>query len=185
MTARSKLPQKKWTGLTLPRKPVRNCWKTGSTATRARQKRCAASRVIAGVDLVEVETDRIGKLVRHPVDRDRDADFGEACDQLAIEIGNAARAQRERANLAGARPAEKAMVEEVELDLEQLAADRDGRGGEAAGADIERHLPAVVDPGRQGKADLADDLGPQLQRQRRVTPFGVIERRARALRRLS
>jgi hypothetical protein len=30
VTARSKLPQKKWTGLALPRKPVRNCWRTRS-----------------------------------------------------------------------------------------------------------------------------------------------------------
>ena len=43
VTARSKLPQKKCTGLALPRKPLRKSLKTRSTCTSARQKRCAAA----------------------------------------------------------------------------------------------------------------------------------------------
>ena len=38
VTARSKLPQKKWTGLALPKKPVRNSLKMRSTWISARQK---------------------------------------------------------------------------------------------------------------------------------------------------
>src|SRR6266481_3393757 len=43
VTARSKLPQKKCTGLALPRKPVRNCLNTRSTFTRIWKKRRTAS----------------------------------------------------------------------------------------------------------------------------------------------
>ena len=41
VTARSKLPQKRCTGLDLPRKPVRNRLKTRSVCRRIRQNRCA------------------------------------------------------------------------------------------------------------------------------------------------
>src|SRR5258708_3645805 len=40
-TARSKLPQKKWTGLDLPTKPARNFSRTGVMVARICQKRCA------------------------------------------------------------------------------------------------------------------------------------------------
>src|ERR687892_283479 len=43
VTARSKLPQKKCTGLDLPRKPVRNSLNTRSACTSARQNRCTAA----------------------------------------------------------------------------------------------------------------------------------------------
>src|SRR5882672_928194 len=43
VTARSKLPQKKCTGLHFPTKPARNSWKTFSHTTRILQKRCAYS----------------------------------------------------------------------------------------------------------------------------------------------
>ena len=43
VTARSKLPQKKWTGLALPSQLVWNCLNTSADFIRMRQKRCAAS----------------------------------------------------------------------------------------------------------------------------------------------
>src|SRR5438874_11161761 len=43
VTARSKLPQKKWTGLHLPTNCERNRLKTGSQRRRMSQKRCAYS----------------------------------------------------------------------------------------------------------------------------------------------
>ncbi len=43
VTARSKLPQKKCTGLALPINPLRKSLKTRSAWTSARQKRCAAA----------------------------------------------------------------------------------------------------------------------------------------------
>ncbi len=52
---------------------------------------------------------------------------------------------------------------------------RDRRGGsgsvrQPAGRDVERHVPPVVDERRVGHADLADDLGPQLERVARRLP---------------
>ena len=43
VTARSKLPQKKWTGLALPMKRARNSPRTRLVARSTRQKRCAHS----------------------------------------------------------------------------------------------------------------------------------------------
>lgn len=48
VTARSKLPQKKCTGLALPRKPVRKREKTACVDSRMRQKRLACSGTIRG-----------------------------------------------------------------------------------------------------------------------------------------
>ena len=43
VTARSKPPQKKWTGLALPTKPARRSVKTGAMRVRIVQQRCAAA----------------------------------------------------------------------------------------------------------------------------------------------
>jgi hypothetical protein len=65
------------------------------------------------------------------------------------------------------------MVDEIEFDLDQPAvADMHRRAAEAAGADVERHLPAVVEPGREREPQLADDLRPELQGRAAVAPFG-------------
>ena len=65
------------------------------------------------------------------------------------------------------------MADEVELDLEDFGADRNGRGAEPARGDIERHLPAMVEPGGERQADFADDLQPKLQGRGRVAPFWI------------
>ena len=67
------------------------------------------------------------------------------------------------------------MVDEVEVDLEDFAADMDRRRAQAARADVERHMPAVVQPRRQREADLADHLRPAMQGRARVAPGGIVE----------
>ena len=55
------------------------------------------------------------------------------------------------------------MAYEVKLDLKDFAARWDRRGAKSACGDVEGDLPAVIEPGRQPQADLADDLRPELQ----------------------
>jgi hypothetical protein len=52
------------------------------------------------------------------------------------------------------------MLDEVELDLQHAALERDRPGGQAARRDIERDMPRMIEPRRQRKAHLADNLRP-------------------------
>ena len=67
------------------------------------------------------------------------------------------------------------MGDKIELDLEDLGPDRDRRRAESPGGDIERRLPAMVEPGGQRQPDLADDLGPELQGRERLAPGRIGE----------
>src|SRR5664279_568004 len=69
------------------------------------------------------------------------------------------------------------MIDEVEIDLKAARSIRDRRGGEAARCDIQRDVPGMVQPRRPDQTDLADDLGPQMQRR-----IGLAPRRARQFR---
>ena len=64
----------------------------------------------------------------------------------------------------------EAMLHEVEVDLKRSVAVRDRRGRQAARRDVQRHLPPVIQRRREREADLADDLGPQVQRRDRGLP---------------
>ena len=55
------------------------------------------------------------------------------------------------------------MGDEVEIHLEVLLTVRHRPGRESARGGVERHLPAMVEPGHSGKADLAYDLHPHVQ----------------------
>jgi len=58
VTARSKLPQKKWMGLALPIKRERNSRKTVSTLTRIRQKAIGVLAVVRRMTFVQIEANR-------------------------------------------------------------------------------------------------------------------------------
>src|SRR5580704_7451690 len=62
------------------------------------------------------------------------------------------------------------MIQKIELYLEIPGAIRNRRSRKPARGDIERHMPGMVEPGRERQPDLADDLGPQLQRRGGVAP---------------
>src|SRR3546814_1073622 len=65
------------------------------------------------------------------------------------------------------------MGDKVELDFQQLSVGGDRRCAEPSGGDVERHVPAVIQPGRQRQPDLADDLCPELQGEGCVPPFSI------------
>jgi hypothetical protein len=91
--------------------------------------------------------------------------------RLRVERGD--RLWRERhaptVILAGANV--QLVVNEVELDLERVVSVRDRRGRQAAWADVQGDVPAVVDHRRVGHADLSDDLGPHVRRVPGVGPI--------------
>src|SRR5207302_5853265 len=64
------------------------------------------------------------------------------------------------------------MRNKIEVDLKGAAAIGDRRGRKPARADVERHVPGMVQPGRALQADLADDLAPELQRFTGLAPRG-------------
>ena len=134
-------------------------------------------RVIAGMSAVGIERQRIGDLARPTADADGDAELGEQLQHRGMKIGYRHRLQRQFAPVAAAGAQFELVRDEVEIDLERLAAERDRRGAEPARGDVQRHLPAVVEPRRQREADLADNLRPKLQRGRGVPPLGMIELR--------
>ena len=98
VTARSKLPQKKCTGLALPMKPVRNCANTPGRREHAPEP-VGVVAVVGGVHAVPVERDRVGDLARQLIDAHRDADSAERRHHLGIEFGDRHRPQHHLAEL--------------------------------------------------------------------------------------
>ena len=90
--------------------------------------------------------------------------------------GDRARRQGKAGARAVAREDHEAVVDEIEIDLEATGAIGDRRGGEPARGDVERDVPPVIGHRRQRQADLADHLGPELQRGAGLAPFGEGER---------
>src|SRR4029077_12225246 len=129
--------------------------------------------VISGVGVIFREADRVRDLVWHFIDGDRDTDAGEELGHASIEFGNCLRLERQRLGLAQARACNEAMADEIEFELEVLALIRDRRGAEPARRHIERGMPAMVEPGRESTADIADDLRTTLQSGRGVAPIRI------------
>src|SRR5258707_11303350 len=63
------------------------------------------------------------------------------------------------------------MIEEIEVDLKAARAIRHRRRRQPSACHVKRHLPPMIDHRRAGEADLADDLGPQMQRGAGILPF--------------
>src|SRR6185295_6698142 len=64
---------------------------------------------------------------------------------------------------------------EIEIGLQDTISKRDRRGRQPARREIERHMPAMVEPRRQRESQLADDLGTELQPDRSLAPCGPVE----------
>ena len=133
----------------------------------------SGSGVVGRMSTILRKADRIGHLVRHLVNRDCDPDPVQDIDDAMIEVGNRLRLQRQLPYLVPAGARDEAVAEEVKVDLENFAAGRDRRRPKPACGNVQRHLPAMVEPGCQAQPDLAHDLSPQLQRCGGLAPAGV------------
>ena len=71
-----------------------------------------------------------------------------------VEIRDGAVGQGNRLALSGAGGQNQLVRDEVKLQREHAPLVRDAAGGEAAGRDVERDVPGVVDPGSVTQADF-------------------------------
>src|ERR1700688_481357 len=110
------------------------------------------------------------------VDRDRNAELIERRHHRAVEIRDTLRLQGETPRAGIASDVER-MPDEIELDLESARAVRDRRGGQPGGGNVQRHVPAVIQPGCSHEANFADDLRPKMQGVARIAPRLVVELR--------
>src|SRR5687767_9360884 len=62
------------------------------------------------------------------------------------------------------------MLHEIKIDLEDSIIIRNRRRCETGGRDVERHVPAMIDPWTLRETNLADDLRPQLQCRESLAP---------------
>ncbi len=106
--------------------------------------------VVAGVPPIRVEGDRVDDLLRVRIDLDRDAHAAEHRQKPVVKVRDAQTGEGEARALAGARPDFETMGHEVEVDLEQFCTGRDPRRSDPARVDVERDMPAVVEPRGQG-----------------------------------
>src|SRR5438105_1367045 len=97
--------------------------------------------VIGGVGAVLRKADWVRHLVRHLVDDHGDADTIEEIDEAMMELGNRLRLEWKLPFVAAAVAHDDAMADEVEVDLEDLVADRDRRGAKPARGNVEWDLP--------------------------------------------
>src|SRR5262245_59676013 len=63
--------------------------------------------------------------------------------------------------------------QEIERHLEYAHVMRYRARGQSARVDIERDVPAVIEPWRRREPDLADDLRPEMQGRAGLFPFGI------------
>ena len=128
--------------------------------------------VVASLGLVLVEGDGFGHFIGPGIDADGDADAAEEIEEGLIEIGDGVGVEGHAGGPAVVDVDDDFVTEKVQFDGEGSAGwmglasrmDLGGQGhtggSEAAGADVQRDMPGMVDPGQLAETDLADDLGP-------------------------
>ena len=123
VTARSKPPQKKCTGLHLPTKAgTRGAERPPRMATKIRQNRSTKAGFVRSVDGVLRESNRISNLDRHRPDSHRQPHLVERAHHVGVERCDGARCERQRTGRAIGRAYREPMVDEIEVDGERLLA---------------------------------------------------------------
>ena len=126
--------------------------------------------VVRAVLLVLIEWNGLDHLGWTWMNRDADTKFVEGGHRGCVERRDRSRLEDDMAAGAIGGSQLEHVVEEIELNLETSPAGVHERGGEAAGGHVHRHVPPLIDHRRECHADLADDLGPHVQRVARVRP---------------
>jgi hypothetical protein len=137
------------------------------------------------VNGVPVEGDVVLHLHRVRRDPYVDPQVVQRRHERVVEVGDGTGQERNRPGAAVAEPDVEAVVDEIEVDLENSAAERDRRGREPARGDGEADLPPVVQEGDELELDLAHDLGPHVQGVEGVLPLVIRQEWPDRLRRLS
>src|SRR5713226_10699428 len=108
--------------------------------------------------------DRFRQFVGRLVDSDVNAEVRKVSRDSGVEARYRLSDQCQLPPYAVAGGGPQDMIDEVEIDLEGPRPIGDRRGGQSARGDVQRDVPGMIQPGRARQADLADDLGPQMQR---------------------
>src|SRR5580658_4661614 len=119
--------------------------------------------IVGRMFAVGAEWDRAGNFTGQLGYPHLDAEIAERLHDGRMEIADRVRHQPEAPALSAACLDVEHMVDEVEPDLEVFTLVRDHGRRQAARGNVERHMPAVVEPRGQPKPNLADDLDPKAQ----------------------
>ena len=121
---------------------------------------------------VSGEGARIRQLTGKRTDRHRHIELLQKLQDGGIEIRHRHGLQIERGGHTATAASDQLVLKKVEFQIDGFAAARDQRCAEAPRRHIERHLPTVIEPGRETEPDFAHHLHPELKGQRGVAPFG-------------
>ena len=133
--------------------------------------------VVGGVSYVESEADGAGNFDGHVPNSCIDVERVEFGHERIVECGDGAWGEADRARFAEAGLDFESVFDEIEVDFEDPFLVGHRRCGEAAGGDIKRDVPRMIDPGRERHPDLAHNLRPHVEGRTGVTPVCVFERR--------
>ena len=126
--------------------------------------------IVAGVAGVLLEGDGVGHLLRRRVDLDLDPERIQARHQLVVEVRDAARIEGDELARSFTGDDGEIVVDEVEIDLEDAAAEGERPRGKAARGEVEGGVPELILERGELDIELADDLGPHVQGFPRVGP---------------
>ena len=170
VTARSKLPQKKCTGLTLPMKRARNSFITRAACNDGLVKARSVFGVVLRVAVVLVERNGVCDFARHGPNVNVDAEAAQPLHECGIEIGDRHRREREAFHAAVAGGDAKLVAGQIEDDIERAVGIRVRRRDEAARVHVQSDVPPMIDQRRQLEPHFAGDLRPAKQRFAGVAP---------------
>src|SRR5438105_4026919 len=122
--------------------------------------------------LILIEGSLVIKFVRREMNTHLDSNRAQAGHVLAIEIRDRAREQRNVVAPSFAGSNGELMRDEVELDLKTRLSERNGRRSQAAGCDVEGHIPPMILQRGESQTGLAHDLGPHVERVAGFLPVG-------------
>ncbi len=122
--------------------------------------------------MVVVKPDGVGELDGHRPDSGFQPEGFKPLHDILVEVGNRAWSQRQGFHSAVTHRDDQAVVDKIVVDLEAAPALMgDRRGRQPAARHVERNLPPMVHQRRLAEPDLADDLGPQVERRARILPL--------------
>ena len=134
-------------------------------------------RVVRAVDGVLVEPNRRLNLDRHRPNLHRERHLAEHAHDVAVEVGDRSRRERQRSCRSIRRSNRQLVVDEVELDHERAPAMRQRPRGKTTRGDLQRDRPRMIDRRRLRERDLPDHLRPHVERRVGVLPSVVRQSR--------
>ena len=122
--------------------------------------------------LILIEGSLVIKFVRREMNTHLDSKRAQARHVLAIEIRDRAWEQRNVVAPSFAGSNGELVPDEIKLDFKTRLPERNGRRSQAAGCDVEGHIPPMILQRGESETGLAHDLGPHVERVAGLLPIG-------------